>query len=160
MAEGADGNLLVPIQAGNQHIPKGQSRAQRQGRRHEGRHLHLPAAGMLLHAATDPALGAVAQHASVVRVFLYKCLTRVIQSNMGIYTTIQPCGCEIESYLGYDTTSVCFPCVTHGGNPTVIAGRQARRWAGPKNPYANPEDSVTNVPLVSLNKSAKNTQMK
>ena len=70
---------------------------------------------------------------------------------MGIYNTLQPCGCEIESYLGYDTSSVCFPCVAHGGNPTVVAGRQAKRWLGPKNPYANPEDSGTTVPLVSLN---------
>ncbi len=70
---------------------------------------------------------------------------------MGIYNTLQPCGCEIESYLGYDTHSVCFPCVEHGGNPTVVAGRQARRWAGPVNPYANPEDPKTPIPFMSLN---------
>jgi hypothetical protein len=68
-----------------------------------------------------------------------------MQTHMGIYSTIQPCGCEIESYLGYDSTSMCFPCVAHGGSPRVVAGRQARRWAGPVNPYADPEDTGMKV---------------
>ncbi len=63
-----------------------------------------------------------------------------VSSNMGIYTTLQLCGCEIESYLGYNSSSVCFPCVEHGGNPVAVAGRQAKRWTGPENPYADPED--------------------
>ena len=59
---------------------------------------------------------------------------------MGIYITIKPCGCEITSGLGYDWDDTCIPCVAHGGNPVIVAGRQARRWAGPENPYANPEE--------------------
>ncbi len=67
--------------------------------------------------------------------------------HMGIYMTLLPCGCEIESYLGYDSSSVCFACVAHGGNPIVVAGRQAKRWKGPENPYANPE--ACDAPAVS-----------
>ena len=47
----ADGGLLVPIQNGNKYIPERQNSPLRQGRRHEGRHLHLPPAGLLLHPA-------------------------------------------------------------------------------------------------------------
>lgn len=50
---------------------------------------------------------------------------------MGIYMPLKPCGCEIESYFGYDVPSTYFPCVTHGGNPIAVAGRQARRLDQP-----------------------------
>ena len=69
---------------------------------------------------------------------------------MGIYTTILPCGCEIESYLGYNSSSRCFPCVAHGGNPTAVAGRQAKRWAGPVNPYEDPEEGAAAAEGFSL----------
>ena len=62
---------------------------------------------------------------------------------MGIYMTLEPCGCEIEScFLGTSSSSTCIPCVAHGGNPIIVAGRQAKRWTGPENPYADPEESV------------------
>jgi len=60
--ERANGGLLLPVQARRQHLPKGPHRPQRQGRRHEGRHLHLPAARMLLHPARKPAQHPGAQH--------------------------------------------------------------------------------------------------
>lgn len=62
---------------------------------------------------------------------------------MGIYTTYKPCGCVIDYYtLGADWSHQCYPCVEHGGNSYVFAGRKAREWEGPKNPYADPEDSI------------------
>ena len=80
----------------------------------------------------------------VVHVEYSECIYRdqisVWQSLMGIYHTLLPCGCEIESYLGYTSESKTFPCVAHGGNPVVVAGRQAKRWSGPSNPYADPEN--------------------
>ena len=79
----------------------------------------------------------------VVDVECSECIYReqisVWQSLMGIYHTLLPCGCEIESYLGYTSDSKTFPCVAHGGNPVAVAGRQAKRWSGPSNPYADPE---------------------
>ena len=55
---GADGSLLVSIQAGGQHLPKGQGRIVWEGRGDEGRHLHSPAAGVLLHQLGGTAGGA------------------------------------------------------------------------------------------------------
>jgi len=66
---------------------------------------------------------------------------------MGIYEGSEPCGCIIETYTYCHPfqTSRVVRCPTHGGNATLfavaIAGREARKWEGPKNPYADPPRS-------------------
>jgi hypothetical protein len=57
--------------------------------------------------------------------------------NMGIYTTILPCCCELEGCLIDPSNSdrvpyIKYKCVAHGGSPIIAAGRAARRWKGPK----------------------------
>lgn len=61
---------------------------------------------------------------------------------MGIYQTPLPCGCVIEHVFGAETDETRYACVEHGGNPVIVAGRQARAWAGPANPYADPAPDV------------------
>ena len=63
---------------------------------------------------------------------------------MGIYESVAPCGCISETYTMFEPfrTAIICKCLAHGGNPIIIAGRAARKWAGPKNPYADPEEFV------------------
>ena len=62
---------------------------------------------------------------------------------MGIYESCAPCGCIGETYTMYDPpkTAIKLRCPAHGGNAdayaTAVAGRSARNWAGPENPYAD-----------------------
>jgi len=63
---------------------------------------------------------------------------------MGIYESSAPCGCISETYTWCDPwqTSLVVRCAAHGGNAIMYAvakaGREARNWAGPENPYADP----------------------
>jgi len=63
---------------------------------------------------------------------------------MGIYEGSEPCGCISETYTFCHPpeTSVVVRCPAHGGNATLFslakAGREARNWTGPENPYASP----------------------